>query len=83
MTTPLTDAIPIPQSHNVATAAALGGTPLSIVSVLLYENYTHTKLDAVSAAAIGSCGAAFFGYLWHIMTVVVEHYLSELKRNKP
>lgn len=62
--------------RNVATAATLGGTPLAIVSVMLWESYTGVTLDSIRAAAIGSVGAGFFGYFWHYVTRFLDRQLQ-------
>lgn len=57
-------------------ASLLAGTPLAVASVLGYQQLTGTTLDAISATAIGGIGATVFGYLWHVVTVVINRWLS-------
>lgn len=62
--------------HSTATAAALGGTPLGIVSVMLWESYHPAHpLSGIEASAIGSVGAAVFAYLWHVITAVIDRLI--------
>lgn len=60
---------------HVAAAAAFGGSPLAILSVMLWEAHTGTSLDAVRAAAIGSIGAGVFAYGWHVVTTLIDRHL--------
>lgn len=60
---------------HVAAAAALGGSPLSILSVMLWEAHTGITLDSVRAAAVGSVGAGLFAYLWHVITTLIDRHI--------
>lgn len=63
--------------QHIAAATALGGTPLGIVTVLLWESYHPGKmLEPVAAAALGSVGAAFFGYFWLVLTTLISRWLQ-------
>lgn len=66
-----------------ATASLLVGTPLAIISVMLWQNYhpspPYPPLTIEQAAAIGSVGAAIMGYFWHAMTVIGDFLLSKLR----
>lgn len=59
----------------VATAAGLGGAPVGIVVVILWRNVTGIPLTDVEAAAIGSFGAGILGYLWHVLTTLIDRHL--------
>lgn len=62
-----------------AGAALLGGTPLAILSVLLWKSYhPGMELDEISACAVGSVGASIFAYCWHAITRVIDHFLNKL-----
>lgn len=62
--------------HVIAAAAGIGGTPLAIVTVMLWESFTGTQLDSLRASAIGSIGAGLFGYLWHVSQVLLKRHLN-------
>lgn len=57
-------------------AAVLAGTPLAIVCVLLFESYTHTRLDTAAAVGVGAVGATVLGYVWHVVTVLIDRAIA-------
>ncbi len=68
-TTPGTQ--PKPTALVAATTTALAGTPAAVTLVWVLQTYGSVnghpvQLDALTAAAIGSTGAAVAGYLWRI-----------------
>lgn len=60
----------------IAAAAGLGGAPVGIVVVILWRNFTGIPLTDVEAAAIGSFGAGVLGYVWHVMTALIDRHLN-------
>lgn len=60
----------------IAAAAGLGGAPVGIVVVILWRNFTGIPLTDVEAAAIGSFGAGVLGYVWHVMTTLIDRHLN-------
>lgn len=73
-------AAPVSSGKTAATAAMIGGTPLSIFSLMLWEAYHPGQmLNQYQACAIGSLGAAVFAYLWHAITLVIDSALNKLK----
>ncbi len=69
-------ALPDYSMRNAAAAAGLGGTPLGLVTIMVWENFTGHKLDSLSASAIGSVGAGVFSYLWHVSQRLIEKHLN-------
>lgn len=68
---------PVSGAKATAVAAGVGGTPLAIVSVMLWESYhPGAKLAAIEAAAIGAVGASLFGYGWHVLTTLIDRVLN-------
>jgi hypothetical protein len=71
---------PAGSGKSAATAAMIGGTPLGIFSLMLWESYHPGQtLNEYQACAIGSVGAAVFAYLWHAITLVIDAALNRLK----
>lgn len=66
-----------PRTARIAAVATLaGGTPLAIVGVMLWEAASGQTLDSVRACAVGSIAAGVFGYLWHVVTTVIDRHLN-------
>ncbi len=57
-------------------AALLAGTPLAIVSVMVYQDLSGHTLDALQAVAIGAVGATMIGYFWHVITVLIDRAIN-------
>lgn len=69
----MTDEAPAPPQKTSALGQALvaagAGTPLAMLSVMLYQDAFHRVLSTNEALAVGTCGAAVLGYLWHVFQV--------------
>lgn len=74
---------PKPTALGSATTTALAGTPLAVLTVWLLESYgtVHGKamsFDTETAVAIGSVGAATFGYLTQVLHALFTALLKKL-----
>lgn len=77
-----------PTALGQATITAVTGTPVAIVTVWLLETYGTAhgqplKLDSTTATAIGSVGAAALGYLWQVLSGLLEVLQERLTRPPP
>jgi len=78
---------PSPTALGAAVTTAVTGTPLAIVTVWLLETYGTAhgqplKLDAETATALGSVGAATIGYLWQVLSGLSAVITERLTRPK-
>lgn len=72
---------PNPQRQSLAPqisdkTSLLAGTSLSVIGVMLWENYTGTELKPVYAVAFGSVFSAIAGYIGHVVKVLVDRAIE-------
>lgn len=63
-----------PKSHEAA--AVLAGAPIGALGVLLFEAHFSVKLETAAASVVGSCFAAFVGYIWRMGEVLLYHIIE-------
>lgn len=73
---------PAPTALGGAFTTALVGTPPALATVWLLETYgtAHGKpiqLDSLTATALGSIGASFIGYVWHVLTALGQALIDK------
>lgn len=61
---------------NHEAAAVLGGAPIAALGCLLFEAHFSVKLETVAASVVGSCFAAFVGYIWRVSEVFINHLIE-------
>lgn len=63
-----------PKGHEAA--AVLAGAPIGALGILLFEAHYNVKLETAAASVVGSCFAAFVGYVWRMGEVLIYHIIE-------
>lgn len=76
MSTPPPPPRAFPDMGMTGTAAVVAGTPLAILSVMLWENHFGVQLTSIQAVGVGGVGSTFLGYLWHLFTTYMDRAIA-------